>query len=80
MPNVDNKERLLEKKAQSGVKALLFYVPFFILHLDPYRMELRKAFTFSLRVCHSFHLINTDDRTSAEHPSCSAEGGGVVNK
>lgn len=34
------------------------YIPFFILHLDPYRMELRKAFSVSLRVCHSFHLIN----------------------
>lgn len=37
----------------------LFHVPLLVLHLDPNGVELRKAFTVSLGVCHSFHLVNT---------------------
>lgn len=28
------------------------------LHLDSYGVELREAFTLSLRVCHSFYLMD----------------------
>lgn len=45
----------------------LHCIPFRILHLDPNGMELRKAFRISLRVCHSFHLINTGSRTRSNH-------------